>query len=109
MPSGGLMLRNNNDRGRPDGNQAASNVISNGTTAIIPPSTLNHPKAIAPAYAVLVMRRDGHWRRQLYCSLHSAQRAMERAAANGIEARCQLVEMVPVPSSPLVVVDGGAA
>jgi hypothetical protein len=103
------MLRPEIDRERPAGDQAPSNVISDGTTAIIPPSTLQHPKAIAPAFAVLVMRRDGHWRRQLYCSLHSAQKAMERASKNGIEARCQLVEIVPVPSSPLVVVEGGAA
>lgn len=73
---------------------------------ILPPATLTHPKAVLPGYAVFVMRRDERWHRQIFVSLHSAQKAINRAAEKGIEARCQLVEIVPVPSVPMVVVGG---
>lgn len=77
------------------------------TPSILPPSILNHPKAVAPAYAVFVLRNDGKVRRQVYLSLHSAQSALDRAAKNGTEAKCVLVELVPVPASPVYVVGGG--
>lgn len=95
-------------RGRPLA-ETASEVIRDDDTTILAPTALHHPKAIAPAFDVLVMRRDGQWRRQLYCSLHSAEKAMARAKANGVEARCQLVELIPVPSHPLVIVQGGGS
>lgn len=81
--------------------------IAGGDVSILDAQTRVHPKAIAPAYAVLVQRRNGQWTRQLYLSLHSATRAMERAEERGVEARCQLVEIVPVPALPVVVVGGG--
>lgn len=97
-------------RSRPGGRSQAAEISSaNQIDTIVAPSTLVHPKAIAPAYAILVQRRNGQWHRQLYLSLHSATRAMERAEAKGVEARCQLVEIVPVPSMPVVVVAGGGA
>lgn len=101
------MLLPEHDRGRP-GEKAASNVIAAGSdTHSLATSTLHHPKAIAPAWAILVQRRNGNWTRQIFLSLHSATRAMERAEANGIEARCQLVEIVPVPALPVIVVGSG--
>jgi hypothetical protein len=45
---------------------------------------------------VLVLRRNGHWHRQVYVSLSAATRAMDRAKDKGIEARCVLCELVPV-------------
>lgn len=93
---------------RPVG-RAASISAANLDAAILPPSTLIYPKAVLPAYAVFVMRRDARWNRQIFISLHSAQRALDRAAERGAEARCQLVEIVPVPSVPMVVVGGDAS
>jgi hypothetical protein len=90
---------------RPMANRAASNVTA-GDTQIVAPSVLYHPKAVAPAYAVFVMRKDRRWRRQLYISLTGANKALERARANGVEAQCMLVELVPVPHAPLYVVGG---
>ena len=59
--------------------------------------------------AVFLMVKDGHWRRQAYMSLHAATKALERARANGREARMQLIELVPVPvpAVPVVVVGLG--
>lgn len=85
----------------------ASNVIGHDDIEMLAPNGLNHPKAIAPAFAILVQRRNGQWTRQLYLSLHSAQRAVERAETRGVEARLQLVEIVPVPALPVVVVGTG--
>ncbi len=56
---------------------------------------------------MFLMVKDGHWRRQVYMSLHAATKALERAEANGREARMQLVELVPVPAVPVIVVGGG--
>lgn len=97
--------------------ESVSTAIKNGT--ILPRTTddlapleamsrtIRHPRAVAPAYVVMVMRRDrSGWRRQLYLSLHSANKALDRAQANGIEARVMLVELVPVPHAPMVVIGG---
>lgn len=91
--------------------QRPAEALSTDPTAIksepiLAPSTLIHPKAVAPGWAVFVMRRDEKWRRQVYLSLHAATKAMERARVNGVEARCMLVELVPVPHAPLYVVGG---
>lgn len=96
-------------RERPSREAEASEVSLTGDLKIVPRSTLQHPKAVLPAYAVFVMRRDQRWHRQIFVSLHSAQRAIDRAAERGVEARCQLVEIVPVPSVPMLVVQGGGA
>lgn len=93
-------------RGRPLA-ETAPEVIRDDDKTIVPPTTLHHPKAVLPAYAVFVMRRDHQWRRQLYLSLHAAQKAIDRAEVNGVEARCQLVEIVPVPAMPMIVVEVG--
>lgn len=78
--------------------------MATSSDPIIPPATLQNPEALASAYAVLVLRRNGHWHRQIYMSLHSANKAMERARDNGIEARCVLVELVPVADAPVYAV-----
>lgn len=91
----------------PAANGTGSNGIAGGNISSVLATTLHHPKAIAPGYAVLLMRRDGHWRRQVFMSLHSATRALERAESAGREARMQLVELVPVPSAPVIVIGGG--
>lgn len=101
------MNRSGKLEGRPLAETALDEIAGGDVPTIVPPSTLQHPKAIAPAYAILVQRRNGQWHRQLYLSLHSATKAMERAETNGVQARCQLVEIVPVPSRPVVVVSGG--
>jgi len=93
----------------PVGNGPAESISTAIKTAaaILQPSILHHPKAIAPGFAVFLMVKDGHWRRQVYMSLHAATRALERAEANGREARMQLVELVPVTAMPVIVVGGG--
>lgn len=95
------------DEGRPGERAALS--VNNGDVTRIPPATLENPRAVAAGYAVLLVRRDERVTRQVYLSLHSATRALERARANGREARMVLVELVPVTSAPVVVVEGGAA
>ena len=63
---------------------------------------------MCPAYAVFVLARDGrHWSRRLYITLTGATRAVERAHARGVEVQVQLVELVPVPGQPVVMVAGG--
>jgi len=47
--------------------------------------------------AVFLMVKDGHWRRQVYMSLHAATKALERAEANGREARVQTGRARPGP------------
>lgn len=64
-------------------------------------------EAIAHAHAVLVSTPSGKYARRLYLSLHAADKAMERARARGQEAACVMVELVPVPGVPVIVVGGG--
>lgn len=107
---------------RPTANRAASESFDLDLPSIAPdtrnladldparsPRPVENPKATAHAWAALVMRRNGHWSRQIYLSLHSATRAMERAEARGVEARLVLVELVPVTAAPVYVVDRGEA
>lgn len=69
--------------------------------SVSPAARLHHPKAIAPAYALLTYTVDrGIWRRSLYLSLHSAVRAGERAERRGQKYQLTLVELVPVPATP---------
>jgi hypothetical protein len=74
---------------------------------IIPPTSLVNPKAIAAGWAVLLVRSDDRVTRQVYLSLHSATKALDRAKASGREARMVLVELVPTPGVPVTVVGGG--
>lgn len=81
-----------------------------GDVSILAPTTLVHPRAVAPAYAVFTFHDDGRLkRRHIYVSLHSAIKAQERAQAKGQRFELMLVELVPVPATPVVVVGGGAA
>lgn len=99
------------DKGRPLPGAAPTDptAIRSGAT-IMPPTTLHHPAAVAPAYAVFSFHDDGRVkRRHLYLSLHSAIKAQERAEARGERFELMLVELVPVPATPVVVVGGGAA
>lgn len=93
---------------RPAANRALSNV-TDGDNMILPPTALIHTKAIAPAYAVFTFHDDGRLkRRHLYLSLHSAIKAQERAQAKGQRFELMLVELVPVASTPMVIVGGEA-
>jgi hypothetical protein len=75
----------------------------------VTPRRVENPKATAHAWAALVMRKNGHWSRQIYLSLHAATRAMERAEVRGVEARLVLVELVPLTAAPVYVVERGEA
>ncbi|GAB3667110.1 hypothetical protein GCM10027596_35750 [Nocardioides korecus] len=87
--------------GRPAGAACADEM------AIQSGPSLAHPKAVAPAYALLTFHDDGVLkRRNLYLSLHSAVKAQERAEGRGDSFELMLVELVPVASLPLVVVGG---
>lgn len=52
--------------------------------------------ALGGAYAVVVTRPGGRYRRRLYFSLDSAQRQADRARARGEHAHLALVRLVPV-------------
>lgn len=59
-------------------------------------STVTAPAdALAEAFAVVVTTERGA-RRRLYLSLHSAQKAVQRAAGRGAHAELVLVRLVPV-------------
>ena len=66
------------------------------------------PKAIGGCHAVLVFQANGRYQRRLYLSLHAADAAMQRAADRGLTASCVMVELVPVPAMPVIVVGGVA-
>ena len=57
------------------------------------------------AHVVIVSSTDAKARRRVYLSLHSAERAVERAQARGHAATLHLCRLVPV----LAPVDGEAA
>lgn len=87
--------------------EAPQNAVAASRTMIPDPGgILRHPKAVAPAYAVLVVTTAGHLRRQVYLSLHSATKALARHEAAGRVAKCILVELVPVPHAPAYVIGG---
>lgn len=65
-------------------------------------------KAIGGAHAVLVWTPEGKYTRRQYLSLHAADKAMERAAARGLTVSCVMVDLVPVPALPVIVVGGVA-
>jgi len=85
--------------------QGASNVVSDDQSST-PPTTLENPKAIAAGWAVLLVRRDDRVTRQVYLSLHSATKALERARQSGRAAQMVLVELVPVTAATVTVVGG---
>jgi hypothetical protein len=64
-------------------------------------------KAIDHCHAVIVRTPAGREQRRLYLSLHSADRAMQRARARGQEASCLLVTLVPVPGVPAAGAESG--
>lgn len=90
----------------PAANQGASSVEPDSSSHILPPRTLEHPRAIAAGYAVLLVRRDEKVTRQVYLSLHSATKALERARVAGREASMVLVELIPTTAAVLTVVGG---
>lgn len=69
-------------------------------------STDSFERAIADAYAVLVVTPRGRYQRRLYLSLHSADAAMRRARERGQEAACVLVRLVPETGVPFAVMGG---
>lgn len=93
---------------RPEHEPGAAESFGGDLTSVVP-TTLRHPKAIAAGYAVLLLRSDDRVTRQVYLSLHSATKALERAEAKGRAASMVLVELVPVTAAPVYVVGGGAA
>ena len=108
-------VRVEHDRGRP-GEKAASNVTTGnihslshgaddaGRSAGVPELSRS---AVARAHAVLVWTPgDERYQRRLFLSLHGADAAMRRARDRGLTSSCVLVELVPVPGVPVVVVGG---
>lgn len=93
-----------NETGRPGGTACdISTAIKTDAQSTAKP--LQHPRAVAPAYVVFTFHDDGKVkRRNVYLSLHSAIKAKERAEAKGSRFELMLCELVPVKTSPLVVV-----
>lgn len=87
------------ERSRPAGDGTATQESNAGQalTSLVPTAP-NGTAATLTGYAVLVTipaDHDPRTRRRLYLSLHSAQRAMERAEARGLDAQLLLVRLVP--------------
>lgn len=96
---------------RPGTNGAALDVMAGDldVTSVSPGTdALCHPRAVAPAYVILVTTTEGRTRRRVYMSLHSALKAKERTEAKGHHFDMVLAELVPVPHQPFVVVGGDA-
>ena len=51
--------------------------------------------AAARGYCVIVTSSEGKYRRRLYLSLHSAEKAVQRAKARGLYAAMVLAVIVP--------------
>jgi hypothetical protein len=73
---------------------------------MVPPTTLENPKALAAGWAVLLVRNDERVTRQVYLSLHSATKALERARSRGRRAQMVLVELVPTTAAPVYLLGG---
>lgn len=94
----------------------ASSSVTDGATSSIPPTdhlpahreaTVNMSRAaVACAHAVLVWTPEGRYNRRLFLSLHAADKAMQRARDRGLTASCVMVELMPVPGVPVVVLGG---
>ncbi len=95
-------------RVRPGQETDSQKIAATTSTHTLQPTTLTHPKAVAPAFVVFTFTDDGElMRRNVYVSLHSALKAKERAEARGARFELVLCELVPVPQSPVIVVGGG--
>ena len=101
------------ERQRPPAANQGPEDVTDGDTASIPPSAhiLTHDetvalsqKAVTHAHAVLVSTPAGKFQRRLFLSLHAADKAMQRARDRGLTAACVMVELVPVPGVPVIVV-----
>ena len=103
------------ERHNPPGANQGAEGVTDGDTKTIPPSAhiLTHDETVAlsqnavrHAHAVLVSTPGGRFSRRLFLSLHAADKAMQRARDRGLTAACVMVELVPVPGVPVVVVGG---
>jgi hypothetical protein len=86
--------------------EATQGLTATSSDHMLPPSTVTSRDVLTHCHAVLVFTPEGRWTRRLYLSLHSADRAMERARARGLVAHCVLVTLVPVPDAPVTVIGG---
>lgn len=80
------------DKGHP-GEKVASDESLNGDPIV------SHPPDVSSwcnAFVVLVLTPRGKYRRRVYLSLHSADKALARAAAQGQPARMVLCWLTPV-------------
>lgn len=90
-----------NDERRPAGNGTASKV-SVGDHTSVPSKSLARRDILEladrRAYAVRVVsiRRDGVLVSQLYADLRAAERKADRTRARGLDARLELVHVIPV-------------
>lgn len=72
----------------------APEIASAGSTAMVPQAT--DLSLYVDTYAVIVETTDLKHRRRVYLSLHSAEKAADRARAAGHRAELFLVRMTPV-------------
>lgn len=82
-------------RSRPADNGTAKDHQGAGSTPIVAADT-DDLTYQGRALAVLVEDKNGKYRRRLYLSLRSAERAVQRAQARGRDARAILVRLEPV-------------
>jgi len=88
-------MTNHNDRGRPDGNQAASRSVGDEltTSRVLEPWDLS---PLADCHVIVVSLPDSKYRRRVFLSLHAAEKAAARARAAGQRAELFLARMRPV-------------
>lgn len=83
-----------NENGRPWQGGPMSSTAINDTASLAPSRAA--VAAVEHAHAVVVETPAGRVNRRLFLSLHSAERALDRARERGHEATMLLVELVPV-------------
>ncbi|SMX80704.1 hypothetical protein BSP109_01638 [Brevibacterium sp. Mu109] len=79
---------------RPAGNGTANDQLGTRSVSIVPDA--DDLTQRGRALAVLVEDSSGRYRRRLYLSLRSAERAVQRAQQRGRDARAILVSLEPV-------------
>lgn len=92
------------ERSRPaeDGTATQESIAGQASQSLRPAADTRRPDthtvAAAKGYAVLVTvpgDPEPRTRRRLFLSLHSAQRAVERSEARGLDAQLMLVRLIP--------------
>jgi hypothetical protein len=81
---------------RPAGNQAAENILRGTGSSISAEADKIATALVTGVHVVVVETPAGKYRRRVYLSLDSAQRAADRAIMSGHPAHVVLCQLMPV-------------